>query len=48
MKKHLFLLRDKPFEEFNKKDLDIDLNENDVAVYWNIYLGYLKWSEAEN
>ncbi|MFY9589230.1 DEAD/DEAH box helicase [Rickettsia endosymbiont of Halotydeus destructor] len=43
----LFLLKDAPFENFDKQKLGIDLNENDVTVYWNIYLGYLKWSDAE-
>ncbi|WP_341793461.1 MULTISPECIES: AAA domain-containing protein [unclassified Rickettsia] len=43
----LFLLKDAPFESFDKQKLGIDLNENDVTVHWNIYLGYLKWSDAE-
>lgn len=46
-KEALFLLQDAPFEKLDKTKLDIDLNENEVAVHWHIYLGYLKWSEAE-
>ncbi|MFP3121033.1 hypothetical protein GCO76_06565 [Rickettsia sp. R2] len=30
----------------DKTKLGIDLEKNEVAVYWHIYLGYLKWSEA--
>ena len=43
----LYLLKDAPFENFDKSELDIDFSKNKVEVYWNIYLGYLKWSEAE-
>lgn len=31
----------------DKTKLGIDLEKNEVAVHWHIYLGYLKWSEAE-
>nr|WP_016926545.1 hypothetical protein [Rickettsia conorii] len=30
----------------DKTKLGIDLEKNEVAVHWHIYLGYLKWSEA--
>ncbi|KJV92470.1 DEAD/DEAH box helicase [Rickettsia bellii] len=43
----LYLLKDAPFENFDKSELKIDLTKSKVEVYWNIYLGYLKWSEAE-
>ncbi|WP_395477060.1 hypothetical protein [Rickettsia endosymbiont of Pantilius tunicatus] len=43
----LYLLKDAPFEDFDKNELKVDLTKNKVEVYWNIYLGYLKWSEAE-
>lgn len=46
-KETLFFLKDVPFEKLDKTKLGIDLEKNEVAVHWHIYLGYLKWSEAE-
>lgn len=46
-KETLFFLKDAPFEKLDKNKLGFELEKYEVAVHWHIYLGYLKWSEAE-
>ncbi|AFC70793.1 hypothetical protein [Rickettsia australis] len=46
----LLFSKDAQFKKLYKKELGIELNinldENEVAVHWHVYLGYLKWSAA--